>query len=220
MNSQPVVFISAVSKELRGARDVVAKTLLALGYEPKWQDIAPTDAGDLRGVLRKWVDQSDAVLQLVGYCYGFGPDEPDPEFGPCSYTQYEALYARQRGKPVFYIFTDSTHPTDGCGCEPKTLHELQDKYRQQIKSYGELYHTTSSLVHTELLVRRLKDDLSHLRMEGRRQQHLLHSRLLAALVLIVICALSILWLVLGHRKDAVDIKDTKNAATQAGLLPP
>lgn len=40
MSTKPV--ISPVSKELRSARDLVAKTLLALGYEPKWQDIAAT----------------------------------------------------------------------------------------------------------------------------------------------------------------------------------
>ena len=124
MTNRPVIFISAVSQELRSTRDLVAKTLHALGYEPRWQDIAPTDAGDLLGVLRKWIDQSDAVLQLVGHCYGFAPRPPSLEFSRCSYTQYEALYARKRGKPVYYLFIDDTHPTDGCGCEPKTLHDL------------------------------------------------------------------------------------------------
>lgn len=165
MISRPIIFISAVSRELRSARDLVAKTLLALGYEPKWQDIAATDAGDLRAVLRKWVDGSDAVLQLVGHCYGFAPQTADPQFGPCSYTQYEALYARQQRKPVYYIFTDDAHPTDGCGCAPKTLHDLQTQYRQSIKSYGDLRYTTSSLTETELLVRRLKDDLAALHAE-------------------------------------------------------
>ena len=41
---RPVIFISAVSGELRTARDLVAKTLTSLGYERKWQDIAPVDA--------------------------------------------------------------------------------------------------------------------------------------------------------------------------------
>ena len=47
---RPVIFISAVSRELRTARDLVAKTLIALGYEPKWQDIAPAETGDLRAI--------------------------------------------------------------------------------------------------------------------------------------------------------------------------
>ena len=45
MTPQPRIFISAVSAELKGARDLVAKTLTSLGYEPDWQDIFPTDGG-------------------------------------------------------------------------------------------------------------------------------------------------------------------------------
>lgn len=178
MSTRPVIFISAVSKELHTARDLIAKTLLALGYEPKWQDIAATETGDLRAVLRKWIDDSDAVLQLIGHCYGFAPTSPDPQFGPCSYTQYEALYARQQHKPVYYIFTDDTHPTDGCACgkEPQPLHALQQTYRQTVKSYGALYHTTSSLTQTELLVRRMEDKLGQLRVEDEAREVLLHQK--------------------------------------------
>lgn len=165
-----VIFISAVSQELRSTRKVVAETLHALGYDPKWQDIAATDSGDLCGVLRKWVDESDAVLQVVGQCYGFGPKNPPPQYDECSYTQYEALYAKDQGKPVYYIFTDATHPTDGCGCEPKSLHDLQAHYRKKVKSYGHLYHRSDSLDKTELIVRRLKDDLAEMRREARETQ--------------------------------------------------
>ena len=211
MTSRPVIFISAVSRELRSARDLVAKTLLALGYEPKWQDIAATDAGDLRGVLRKWVDGSDAVLQLVGHCYGFAPQTADPQFGPCSYTQYEALYARQQRKPVYYLFTDDAHPTDGCGCEPKTLHDLQAQYRQTVKAYGELYHTTSSLTQTELLVRRMEDKLAQLRKRGSRWAA-------AILILVILCAGGVVWLMKrgGDTQQAVSrVEKTVDALTLA-----
>lgn len=207
MSIRPVIFISAVSKELHTARDLVAKTLVALGYEPRWQDIAATDTGDLRGVLRKWIDDSDAVLQLVGHCYGFAPMTLDRDFGACSYTQYEALYARQQGKPVYYLFIDDPHPTDGCGCESQSLHDLQEQYRRQVKAHGDLYHNTSSLTQTELLVRRLKDDLANLRK--RSKQHAV-----VVLVLLVLCVLSVLWLLHGHQKDSKDLNDTKEAASK------
>ena len=209
MNAKPVIFISAVSRELCSARDLVAKTLLALGYEPKWQDIAATDAGDLRGVLRKWVDDSDAVLQIVGHCYGFGRQTPDPDFGPCSYTQYEALYARQQGKKVWYIITDDDHPTDGCGCEPTPLRELQEKYRQTVKGYGDLYHCTSSLTQTELLVRRLKDDLGKLRAEGQKQHRSLSQRLALVLVLLLALVFGILWVKRDLWQQIRDSAETK-----------
>ena len=43
MSLRPTVFISAVSKELKSARQLVANTLQFLGYEPVWQDIFGTE---------------------------------------------------------------------------------------------------------------------------------------------------------------------------------
>jgi hypothetical protein len=39
MSPRPAIFISAVSSELRSARQLVASTLTFLGYDPEWQDI-------------------------------------------------------------------------------------------------------------------------------------------------------------------------------------
>ena len=69
MMNKPVIFISAVSKELRSARDLVAKTLTFLGYDAEWQDIFGTEEGDLKAMLRRKVDVSAGVIQLVGKCY-------------------------------------------------------------------------------------------------------------------------------------------------------
>jgi hypothetical protein len=98
--SLPLIFISAVSRELRSGRQLAANTLTFLGYQPIWQDIFGTETGDLRGMLRQQIDQCKGVLQIVGNNYGAEPPEPDPQFGRVSYTQYEALYARKQGKKV------------------------------------------------------------------------------------------------------------------------
>src|SRR5207237_6185192 len=103
MSPRPLVFISAVSKELGSARQLVANTLTFLGYQPTWQDIFGTESGDLRGVLRDKIDQCKGVVQLVGQCYGTEPPAPDETYGRISYTQYEALYARERGKKAWYL---------------------------------------------------------------------------------------------------------------------
>ena len=66
MSPRPPIFISAVSKELRSARQLVANTLTFLGYEPEWQDIFSTEEGDLRGMLHRRVD----ACKGVGQCYG------------------------------------------------------------------------------------------------------------------------------------------------------
>src|SRR5437764_11418166 len=106
MSPRPTIFISAVSKELRSARQLVANTLIFLGYQPVWQDIFGTEGGDLRDVLRHKIDQSKGLVQLVGRSYVAEPPIASEQFGRVSYTQYEALYARQREKKVWYLFID------------------------------------------------------------------------------------------------------------------
>jgi hypothetical protein len=100
MSLRPAIFISAVSSELRSARQLVANTLTFLGYDPEWQDVFSTQEGDLRAILRRRIDSCKGVVQLVGQCYGAEPPVKDEEFGRVSYTQYEALYAKKRGKRV------------------------------------------------------------------------------------------------------------------------
>ena len=82
MSPRPVIFISAVSKELGSARQLVANTLTFLGYEPEWQDVFGTEQGDLRGMLQRRIDASKGVVQLVGDCYGAEPPTPDRAIWP------------------------------------------------------------------------------------------------------------------------------------------
>jgi len=192
MFGKPVIFISAVSKELHGARDLVAKTLASLGYEAKWQDIAPAEAGDLRGVLRKWVDDSAAVIQLVGQRYGCEPAMPDAVLGRISYTQFEAIYARQREKKVWYLILAPEHPTEAVADEPPELHALQETYRQRVTRDGHQFHHSASLDQTERVVLRLRDDLGHLHRRTRQVVTLV-------LMLLAVCvALGALLVKSGH----------------------
>src|SRR3954471_11931736 len=93
MVQKPVVFVSSTG-DLRSARDLVAKVLLSMGYEPVWQDVEPTDGGDLLGVLRRWMDPCPLMIHPVGRRSGAEPpaDGRPAEFGRVSFTQYEALY--------------------------------------------------------------------------------------------------------------------------------
>jgi hypothetical protein len=168
MVSKPVIFVSAVSKELHSARDLVAKTLAGLGYEPAWQDIKPTDTGDLRDVLRRWVDDSAAVVQLVGRCYGCEPNPSEEQPGRASYTQFEADYSRERGKKIWYLLLAPEHPSDAAP-EPDELLQLQEAYRHRVQSGGHLYHPTANLDQTEKIVLKLNDDLAELRREARER---------------------------------------------------
>ena len=168
MTVRPIIFISAVSKELHSARQLVANTLQLLGYEPDWQDIFGTEEGDLRGMLRRKVDASAGVVQLVGQCYGAQPRTPDEQFGRVSYTQYEALYGKERGKRVWYMILDENFTADPHEAEPEEERALQVAYRERIREGDQLYHPLGNSEELENKVLRLRDDLAALRRRGKQ----------------------------------------------------
>jgi hypothetical protein len=191
MSLRPTIFISAVSKELRSARQLVANTLTFLGYEPVWQDIFGTEGGDLRQMLRQQIDQCKGVVQLVGQCYGAGSPAPDEEFGRVSYTQYEALYARKRGKKVWYLFMDESFPIDAHEPEPEELRQLQTSYRSVLKADTHLFHPLATREALEAGVLKLRDDLTQLRRGAKRWAW-------GIAALLVFIAVLVMWLVRGQ----------------------
>jgi len=182
---RPQIFVSAVSRELKSARQLVANTLTFLGYEPVWQDIFGTEGGDLRQVLREQIHRCNGVIQLVGKCYGAEPPTPDQKFGRVSYTQYEALYAREQGKKVWYLFIDENFPVDPCDVQPKELRELQAAYRQRVQADTHVFHSLTSSEALEARVLKLRDDLSRLR-RGLKQWQAGVALLLVVLVSLVL----------------------------------
>jgi tetratricopeptide (TPR) repeat protein len=202
--SLPLIFISAVSKELRSGRQLAANTLTYLGYQPIWQDIFGTETGDLRAMLRQQIDQCKGVLQIVGNCYGAEPPEPDPQFGRVSYTQYEALYARQRGKKVWYLFIDENFPIDECQGESGELRELQAAYRRRLQSDVHLFHPLKSREALEASVLKLRDDLVRLRRGVKRWA--------AAVAILLVISVGLgLWLLYGQRQTTQRIEQTQQA---------
>src|SRR4051812_19004987 len=204
MSPRPTIFISAVSKELRSARQLVSNTLTFLGYEPIWQDIFGTETGDLRQMLRDKIDQSKGVVQLVGQCYGAEPSSPDPDFGRVSYTQYEALYARKKGTKVWYLFMDEDFPIDPHEPEPEELRQLQAAYRGVLKADSHLFHPLKTREALEAGVLKLRDDLTQLRKGARRWAW-------GIAALLVFVALLVVWLVFGQSK--ISSKLDKSQAT-------
>ena len=192
MSPRPAIFISAVSSELRSARQLVANTLTFLGYEPEWQDIFGTEEGDLRAMLRRRIGSCKGVVQLVGECYGAEPPIDDEQFGRVSYTQYEALYAKGKGKRVWYLFLDESFPSDPRETEEEEKQELQGEYRYRLKADVHLYHSLGTREGLETSVLKLRDDLIRLRRGVKRWA------VLVAVLLVSSVALSI-WLLHGQQ---------------------
>jgi tetratricopeptide (TPR) repeat protein len=202
--SLPLIFISAVSRELRSGRQLAANTLTFLGYQPVWQDIFGTETGDLRGMLRQQIDQCKGVLQIVGNCYGAEPPEPDPQFGRVSYTQYEALYARSKGKKVWYLFIDETFPVDVCEGEPEELRALQAAYRKRLQSDAHLFHPLTSREALEASVLKLRTDLTRLR-RGVKQW-----AAGVAILLVISVGLGV-WLLYSQRQTTQRVAEAQTA---------
>jgi Flp pilus assembly protein TadD len=192
MTPRPTIFISAVSKELRSARQLVANTLQFLGYEPVWQDIFGTEQGDLRAMLRKQIDECRGVVQLVGHCYGAEPPEPDEQFGRVSYSQYEALYARQRGKKVWYLVLDTGFPSDPHETESEELLNLQADYRQRIQKDAHLFHPVTTLEGLKAKVHELRDELAKL-----RRRFMIWA--VGVIALLVLIAALVVWVLIAVR---------------------
>ena len=202
MMPKPVLFISAVSRELHSARDLVAKTLAFLGYDSDWQDTFGTEQGDLKAMLRRRIDAADGVVQLIGQCYGFEPPQPDPDFGRVSFTQYEALYARQRGRKVWFILLGKRFPVDPHDSEPDEQRQLQCTYRQRIGSDTHLYHRASNLTELENRIHGLRDDLARLRRRFAQWAALV-------LTLLLLLVAGGVWLKHGQTKQGAAIAELK-----------
>ena len=198
MTPRPLIFISAVSRELRSARQLVANTLTFLGYQPVWQDIFGTEGGYLREILRHQIDQCKGVVQLVGQCYGAEPPVPDEQFGRVSYTQYEAQYARQRGKKVWYLFIDENFPADQCEAETAELRELQTTYRRGLQADTHVFHSLTTAEGLEASVLKLRDDLTRLRRGVKRW-----ALGITALLLVVVAL--VIWQLHGQAQMKADI---------------
>ncbi|MCA9423054.1 MAG: DUF4062 domain-containing protein [Nitrospira sp.] len=101
--NRPRLFLSAVSEELRTARQSVAATVRTLGFDPVSQDDFSTGYGELRQWLREQLDTCEGLIQLVGEGYGAEPPDVDPEYGRVSYTQFEFFYACHQNKKTWII---------------------------------------------------------------------------------------------------------------------
>jgi hypothetical protein len=174
MVEKPAVFISSTG-DLRSARDLVAKVLISMGYDPVWQDIEPTDGGELLDVLRKRMEPCALMIPLVGTRYGAEPPlnlrlaSPPTAFGRVSYTQFEAKHFEKLGRKVIYLFLDASFPTDPAKPEALELTALQAAYRDQITANNCLRQTVTTNDSLKLAIREMRDELAeHRRLAEER----------------------------------------------------
>jgi tetratricopeptide (TPR) repeat protein len=172
---RPKIFISTVTKELQSARKVVTDTLRRLHFEPVVQDEFPSHTGVVRAMLEKELEPCAAVIQIVGFRYGWDVyGAPDPT-EVMSYTHYEALYAHRKPIPIWYLIATDEYEPDIPNDEDAEKRAMQAAYRVRLQRTGHLHHSVIDIRDVELAVFRMQDDLDKLRPPQFQQLLLLES---------------------------------------------
>lgn len=203
--NRPTIFVSCVSPEFGKTRQTVANLLIELGYTPVFQEAFGAGHGDLLGVIKRKIDESDGLIQIVGSSYGAEPPMPDHKYGRVSYTQFEFLYALDSGKKTWLLFAnesclrdrqidsldlpaDPNHP-DPAGYQ-RERQELQRAYARLIRQKGHYRHAVTREHSVEMAVLRMRDELAELRRSFRRWQALV---MLVLLLLAAVGLTGIYW---------------------------
>jgi hypothetical protein len=85
----PRVFVSGTSRDLGSYRKAISDILVRLDALPVDQDHFGPDYRSVIAMLRSEIDRCDAVICLVGGCYGYEPKERPADRPRRSYTQLE-----------------------------------------------------------------------------------------------------------------------------------
>jgi len=108
------VFISSTFTDLREERKAAVEAILSAGHIPAGMELfAAGDKAQLQ-IIRKWIDESDVFLLILGERYG----SIEPE-SLQSYVHLEYLYAIEKQMPLFSIVmrrvADHGQPTASSG---------------------------------------------------------------------------------------------------------
>ncbi|VVN05285.1 hypothetical protein PS662_03564 [Pseudomonas fluorescens] len=179
--TQARIFISAVSTELRSARQIVARVLRRQDCIPVFQEDFPTPHGELSKWLIEQIDACEGFIQLVGRAYGDEPKVRDPEFGRVSFTQLEYYHAIRRGKTSWVIVVgeqccdipaerldlpDENH-LDPVGYQTERQ-MLQRAYLQNLVDLGKFCPPAHNQDQLQNLVHNMREELDKLRPAAPR----------------------------------------------------
>jgi tetratricopeptide (TPR) repeat protein len=161
------IFVSATSSDLRTLRNQVKMWLLDMGWLPVVQDHFPPDDKSVMDMLRKRIQECDAVIHIVGNCYGAEPQTAPKGQPRSSFTQLEAVIARQLRKRLFLVLLDESFPYDPHEPEAADRAVLQQAYRLQVATGKQIYIVGKSPEQLEPEIRKLRVEVDKLNKSRR-----------------------------------------------------
>lgn len=171
------VFVSATSADLGSFRDQVSNWILDMGWHPIVQSHFAPDHKTVTEMLQKRIRECDAVIHIVGECYGAEPQMRPKDALRSSYTQIEAGCARKMNKRLFTVLLDEHFPYDPHAPESAELSALQAAYRRQVTTGDHLYIPCRAPGELEREIRKLRVEVDKLR-KSRVRTALLFSTML------------------------------------------
>ena len=222
--SQNGVYISCVSAEFRTTRQRIVNDLTQHGFKVVCQEIRGNEGVDLRKVLRDKIDGCQALIQIVGHSYGAEPKNPDTEFGRVSYTQFEQLYASEKGKKIWIIIAGDgcrkdmsidrlNHPAD---VGQNQLDALQDQYRVSCQAKKQLCYLAKTDADIDAVVARMVQDrgIRKPRKAGRNRSMMIAVGIAASIATVSGAG----YLIYRHRDvESALLTETKVRTIQASL---
>jgi tetratricopeptide (TPR) repeat protein len=167
MASAVKIFVSATTSDLRSFRNVVKGWLLDMGWLPVVQDNFPPDDKTVVAMLTKLISECDAVIHIVGRCYGAEPASPLKGQPRKSYTQLEAVLAQRLKKRLFIVLLDEGFPYDDHAPEAQELSILQQAYRLQVATGQQIYIPCRAPDELEPAIRKLRVEIDKLNKSRR-----------------------------------------------------
>jgi len=98
MKKKYQVFVSSTYTDLRNERQIAVQSILSAGHIPAGMELFSAGDESQWEVIKRWIDESDIYLLLLGGRYG--SIHPEKEL---SYIELEYDYAIEQNKPVFAL---------------------------------------------------------------------------------------------------------------------
>jgi hypothetical protein len=105
------VMISSTTKDLPHHRQEAMTAIRRAGMRPIWmEDLSATSNSDAIKESLKMVDEAEIYVGILGYRYGFIPDDHTQNPQQVSITELEYQHAIARNLPIYIFMIDPQHP--------------------------------------------------------------------------------------------------------------
>jgi uncharacterized protein DUF4062 len=144
MKPRPTIFLSGVSHEFGSFRDAVENEIQMKGCFAENQSSFPPDYRTVEEMLRRKLQDADAVIHIVGFRFGAEPNKRPADAPRRSYTQMEFEIAREMKKPIYVFLSgdvsvrDKPKPTEKA--EDAETMALQLAHRDSVQKTNYLYY--------------------------------------------------------------------------------